>query len=382
MTSPSTGPFRPVALSAVLIAPGASDLARHASVRATGQAVDVALPPLPVGQHMLPRVPLHQHPPDADWREAGYRAATPWVVEFRDVAVIGDAGIVVAGSEVVADTIGRAEPERDGFTMTQAGVNLRPAAALLRVDGRCLSLLGVGATSLYHWTIDGVGRLAAADAAALRGVTDLLIPALLGPVQRDLLARAGLPRGLRMHPVDRNMRVELRELVLPWSVESDFSVGGNHRPHPCVRPFFNRFTKRAVPPGPRRVYIDRRGGANRRLVNEDAVVAMLARHGFVAVRLEDLAAAAQIGVFAHAEIIVAPHGAGLGHIVHARPETALLELHAAHWVNWCFRRHAAVLGLRYDCVVGPALGGDADDHVNARPWTVSLTHLEAAVLTL
>jgi hypothetical protein len=71
--------------------------------------------------------------------------------------------------------------------------------------------------------------------------------------------------------------------------------------------------------------------------------------------------------------------AALGHLVHCRPGTALLELHAAHWVNWCYRRHAAVLGLRYDCIAGVPLAGSEADHVNARPWAVSIIHLRAAV---
>ena len=277
---------------------------------------------------------------------------------------------------------GYAEISRDAARRGQQVV-LDAAGPALRIDGGCLSLLGVGADSLYHWTIDGIGRLAAADAAALDGVMDLLLPAGLGAVQRALLARAGMPEGLRVHEVAPGMVVRVARLVVPWSIESDFTVGGNHRPHPCLRPYFARVTAAgAAPAGSARVYIDRRGSPNRRMLNEDAVVAALAGFGFVPVRLEALDAAAQIGVFAHAEAIVAPHGAGLAHLVHARPGTKVLELHAAHWVNWCFRRHAAVLGLEYDCIAGPAVGGRADDHVNTRSWAVPVTHLQAAVSAL
>ncbi len=371
------GPYRPVALSAALL-PGETDVARHALVRATGEACDVPLPPLRAGQHMLPHFKLHQHPPDADWRETAYRAATPWVVTFRDVTLFGDAGLILAGREIVADTTGRADPARDRFTRAGEAITLHPTAPPRRIRGVCLSLLGPGADSPYHWTIDAIGRLAAADEAALAEVTDLLLPAGLGALQRELLLRAGLPMHWRRHAIAPGEAVMLERLVLPWSIESDFSVGGNHRPHPCIVPYFAPFAIGA-PPGPRRIYIDRRGGPNRRLVNEDEVVEALAGFGFVAVRLETLSPAAQIGLFAGAEAIVAPHGAGLAHLVHARPGTALLELHAAHWVNWCFRRHAAVFALRYDAIAGPVVGGRDGDHVNTRPWAIPVLHLRAAL---
>ncbi len=375
------GPHRPVALSAVLTPGGGTAVARHASVRASGAARDVAVPPLGAGQHLFPRFALHQHPPDADWRETTYRAATPWVVTLDAVTVFGDAGLILAEGEIVADTAGRAEPSRDRFRRDGAGITLRPSGPGRRIDGICLSLLGVGAESIYHWTIDGIGRLAAAAPADLAEVTDLLLPAGLGPVQQDLLARAGLPGHWRRHWVGPGEAVAVARLVLPWSIESDFSVGGNHRPHPCISPYFARFATGA-PAGPRRIYIDRRASPNRRLQNEDEVVAALAGFGCVPVRLEELSGAEQIGLFANAEAIVAPHGAGLAHLVHARPGTALLELHAAHWVNWCYRRHAAVLGLRYDAIPGPAIGGQDTDHVNTRPWAVPVLHVQAALADL
>jgi capsular polysaccharide biosynthesis protein len=84
-------------------------------------------------------------------------------------------------------------------------------------------------------------------------------------------------------------------------------------------------------------------------------------------------------MFAHAEIIVGPHGAGLANIVFARPRCRVVELHAEHWVNWCYRRLAGALDLDYDCVVGKVLAGASGDHVNTRAWGISATHVVAAV---
>jgi capsular polysaccharide biosynthesis protein len=349
-------------------------------VRATGAAEDVALPPLPTGRHTLPWMQLHEHPPDATWPETVFRSATPWVVEFRDVLVHSDGGIICAGAEVVADTLGQAAPALHHYEATPDGIVLHPEGGVRHIRGTCLSLLTFGPDSAYHWTIDGIGRLAAADADAVAAATEVLVPRFRGQPQADLFARTGLARTHRVRVVGEAETIHVERLVVPWSIESDFTVGGNHRPHPSIRALFDRLAAAApILPGPPRLYIDRSGSPKRPLVNEPDVMRALTPLGFMPVRLEDFSLAEQIGMFAHAEAIVGPHGAGLTNIVFARPRCGVVELHAGHWVNWCYRRLAGALDLDYDCVVGKVLTGESKDHVNMRAWGISVTHVVAAV---
>ena len=104
------------------------------------------------------------------------------------------------------------------------------------------------------------------------------------------------------------------------------------------------------------------------------MIATLARLGFVPVRLEAMSLDAQIALFAGADAIVAPHGAGLANLVYARPQTVIVELHMDTWINWCFRHIAAVGALRYDAVIGRA-----EPAPGTRIWSVPLLHLAAAV---
>jgi capsular polysaccharide biosynthesis protein len=140
-----------------------------------------------------------------------------------------------------------------------------------------------------------------------------------------------------------------------------------------------------VPPAPqrlpRRIYIDRRGLGVRPLVNEDALVAALARLGFVPVRPDLLSIADQIRLFRGAEAVVAPHGAGLTNLGFCRPGCVVLEVLMDAYVNWCFRHLAAVMQLNYDCVLGRARRpwGELDLSFHRTPWEVSVTHVVAAV---
>jgi hypothetical protein len=63
-----------------------------------------------------------------------------------------------------------------------------------------------------------------------------------------------------------------------------------------------------------RLYISRQGAKHRRVLNEDALMQLLEKWGFHKVVLEDLPFREQVELFHRAEIIVGPHGAGLGTI--------------------------------------------------------------------
>jgi prepilin-type processing-associated H-X9-DG protein len=154
-----------------------------------------------------------------------------------------------------------------------------------------------------------------------------------------------------------------------------------------LRDFFRQLGAAATTgtgPFPERLYIDRRDSANRSLANEEAVVAALARYGFVPVRLSALSLAEQIGLFGNARVIVGPHGGGLANILFAQRGCALIELQMDSYVLWMFRLFAAFSGVDYDCVIGRQLG---DNYAMSRPvrwidhqaWAVSVTHVLGAV---
>lgn len=90
----------------------------------------------------------------------------------------------------------------------------------------------------------------------------------------------------------------------------------------------------------------------RRLRNEAEVEEVLSRLGFISVRLERLAFEQQVRLFANAEFIVAPHGAGLANCAFCRPGTRLIEIFGKKYTPGFFRRLAAICKLDYYCMVG------------------------------
>jgi capsular polysaccharide biosynthesis protein len=370
------GPFKRRTLADLL----ADAVANPATARVGGRLIAaparIALPALPTGRHVFGHGNITQHPPGADWSEDGYESVAAWLCAFHDVLVFGDAGIVVIDDVVVADTLLQTHPETHAYRVVGDAIVLETEGPAVDLPGRCLSLLSFNHANYYHWTIDALGRLGAADETLLAACDRVLAPALEQDFQRQGFARTGLADRFPVHTVGPRTLFQVECLEVPWSLTCD------HRPHPLLPAMFRGWADGAPAAGrnwPARIYVDRRGGANRRMVNEDALVDALAGLGFVPVRLEALDLADQIGLFAHAHCIVAPHGAGLANLVFARPGTAVVEIHVDAWVNWCFRRLAAVCGLDYDCALGRVLPGSESVWINRRAWQVSVLHVTGAV---
>ncbi len=341
--------------------------------RLLGPAEQVALPPLAIGQHMLRDATVTESPPGARWDDASFTSTQRWECAYRDALVYGPAGITCLGAEVVGETLMQTDPRLTGYERTETGISIAHGASA-SLGGTWLSLLGGNHRNYYHWMLEGLGRLAGADPAMLATTRQVLVPEPVAEFHAASLAYSGILEGRAVREVGATESMRVERMVVPWS------VSGFHQPHPCLRPFFARLRDAAPQRDeawPSFLYIDRRGSDQRRLVNEAAVVEALARRGFTSVRLERHPLADQIALFAHARMIVAPHGAGLTNLLFAQPGCRVVELLMDGYMNWCFRRLAAVAGIAYDCVLGRQR--DAHPWVHARGWEISPLHVLAAV---
>jgi hypothetical protein len=112
----------------------------------------------------------------------------------------------------------------------------------------------------------------------------------------------------------------------------------------------------------RRIYISRNDARLRRVLNEKRLLPMLEALGFERAVLGDLPIARQVALFRQAEIVVAPHGAGLAHIAWCKPGTKVIEffpdpdgprgrVRNATYDYWLLSQ---LLGLDYSChLAGP-----------------------------
>jgi len=105
-------------------------------------------------------------------------------------------------------------------------------------------------------------------------------------------------------------------------------------------------------PGYERIYVSRADARYRNVLNEHEVMAHLSALGFRSVSLSRLSVYEQAQIFASAQIIVSPHGAGLANLVFCQPGTKVVEFFSPLYVNPVFWILSNQVSLDYHYLLG------------------------------
>lgn len=223
--------------------------------------------------------------------------------------------------------------------------NIRRLPPLIHVENGVSLLSGGGAIANFaHWLYDVLPRL-------------------------DLLRRAGLvPRGARFltPPIDAEFKsTSLRLLGVasedcigvdrPVAIAaSTMSASSGHRIHGRVEPWIPQFLRdsfqRRYPQSGLRLYVNRRDTKSRRLLNETALESVLVQRGFLSISAADYDFQEKVDLFSSADIVVAPHGAGLASIAFCPPGTNVVEIYDDFWFHPWFQDVASAMDLRHTAV--------------------------------
>jgi capsular polysaccharide biosynthesis protein len=110
----------------------------------------------------------------------------------------------------------------------------------------------------------------------------------------------------------------------------------------------------------RRIYVSRKLARGRKVVNENAVIALLAEYGFEVVTFDNLEFSAQVKMMAETEALVSIHGAALTNMIfmpsigqvlefvpHKRPFLDFNIVRMSFKHDPCYMRLASSMGHRY-----------------------------------
>ena len=230
-------------------------------------------------------------------------------------------------------------PHARGWRMalTTAPGLFRPATVIERGVWIC----DAGSGDFFHWMLDALPRLLAAERVSAG--YELLLPepfARAGFIKSSL-ARLGIDR-YRVIPTGQH--VVVRELLVP-----DYTAESGNFNEPHVRGLRDRFRREfnAVRKD-RRIFISRAKAATRRIKNEEALLPLLHDHGFEIHHFEDLRFEQQAALMVEASHLVGVHGAGLTNMLYMEDGGSVLELRIqddSH--NNCYFALASAMGLDY-----------------------------------
>jgi capsular polysaccharide biosynthesis protein len=218
------------------------------------------------------------------------------------------------------------------------------------VDGSVAVLATRGDENFYHFMLDTLPRLGLLEDTRPLDSLDRFVVRHHRPFHRQLLQMCGVPSDRILDP-STHPYVHARRLVVP-------SIPALHGQTPGWVVDFLRRRLMPTDPVPRdrpsRFYISR--GVERRtraVVNEAAVIDMLAVRGIEPVSLDGMSISEQVELFRGADMIVSPHGAGLTNIVFCGPRTRVVEVFSPHYVNPCFwKLSSQIEGVDYAYVLG------------------------------
>ena len=219
------------------------------------------------------------------------------------------------------------------------------------IQGKVAVLSVVGSQGYFHWMFDVLPRinLLLRSQVDWNSIDKFILSSCHLPFQKETLAKVGIPKD-RIIESRNYPHVKADQLLVP----SLAGKTGNMPDWACnfIRDKFlvdNNDKKSELP---RRIYISRAQANTRRLLNEDELMNFLNQLGFRRVFLESLSVAEQALLFANAEVIVAPHGAGLTNLVFCKSGTKVIEIFSPQYVNVCYWSLSNQVGLDYYYLLG------------------------------
>ena len=222
-------------------------------------------------------------------------------------------------------------------------------ASETRLPGTTVNLLHPGFPNYAHFMLQLVPRLACVRRVfELRDVDRVMVPDTAPEFVFEVLGRIGVETAQLFRVPADPPRVYVCERLVTATVLDTMEVGPQWATDAVRVPYTAEIATR----GDRRLYLTREAGAARRILNEDAVVSLLAARGFDAVRMAGLTVAEQAALIASAECVVGLHGAALANWVFAHPGTKVIELLPANVGRSMYERLAGRLGLHYGVAVG------------------------------
>jgi tetratricopeptide (TPR) repeat protein len=207
----------------------------------------------------------------------------------------------------------------------------------------------------YHWMIDLISRFALLihSGIPLESIDKFVVNTRVLPYQQATLELLGIPPNKIIQSSQTN-HFQATTLIVPSPFRfEDFRsskwVCSFLKSQFCLPKFLEKSTYA------KRIYISRSQAGYRKIVNEEEMINFLARYGFQKVTFESMSFAEQVACMAGAEVVIAPHGAGLTNLVFCAPQTKVIEIFSPEYVANCYWQISHTCQLEYYYLISQLL---------------------------
>lgn len=236
--------------------------------------------------------------------------------------------------------------------------NLENLPNEVRAADKMLVLSSAWGGNFYHWLTWTVPRLAMIEKAGYKlNDFDKIVVNYVGfKFQRELLQMLGIPLYKIIASLPYGAVLRAKTLVtasLPSHLHTPLNVTDSLR-EKFLKPKYIKETS------PKRIYLSRNAGLSRIVLNEEELTNYLQKYGFVTVYAENLSFEEQVAIFANADIVVAPHGAGLLNLTYSKSGTKVVEIYnetLREFLDTGFFRICSNVGLDHYFMFGEPVDG-------------------------
>jgi hypothetical protein len=222
------------------------------------------------------------------------------------------------------------------------------------VKGTVFTLLtgGAGLNNYFHWLVDSLPRIhLLKESGCFNQVDWFLVPRYHFSYQKETLQLLGITKD-KIIEGDKYPHIQADTIIASTAPRGNFTI------IPLwicdfLRSSFATFPKKTQQ-NYRYVYISRKDSAIRHITNEEALWVMLKNYDFNRIILNELTFQEQVNLFMSAEVILAPHGAGLINLAFCNKGTKVLEIFASGYVKATYYDIAQKMGLNYHFMICPS----------------------------
>jgi capsular polysaccharide biosynthesis protein len=204
---------------------------------------------------------------------------------------------------------------------------------------------GVCISNTGHWLTDILPRLHLLKKSGLFNKVDyFLVPSIKHDFQQDSLRMLGIPLE-KVIDGESNPHITA-DTIIACTTPRGFD---DAIPQWTIDFLRDSFLQNTYTPSqfPSRIYISRKDTSLRNVVNEDEVMELLSQYNIVSYQLSQLSFMDKVRLFAYADLIVSPTGAGLMNMYFSRPGTKVLEIFSDRFVVGPSFDIAEKIGLDY-----------------------------------
>jgi hypothetical protein len=300
-----------------------------------------------------------------------YYRPQPFVSELYNVVLLWDSalGLDAEGNIILETTENDLSILKSRLDSAISKYGLRQVLSDLQIvaagDNVCSSevspvfpLIRHPSTNFYHWTLEYLPKLRAYEewVELTNEIPTVLIETNPPEWVTNSLDTMGIPSTALTQW--RSNRASLDRFILPLHQSRTPPTPEGPSPQEI------KFLRRRISPesigsdyNSKRIYISRQKAADRRVENREELLNVLSQFGFKSFILEEMSFREQVGLFSEADMIIAPHGAGLTHLAFSI-DSNVIELFPKNNIQPHYFYLSMILDINYEYIVGEQKSAD------------------------